>query len=1233
MFVGLVALSILLVASGAEWVKIDGREAHPTHVLAKFKAGGNVARLGAVAQDIKVDRTYSHIPGLAVLEARDVAKVKASVAIDTDPAAVLKKTIENLKGTGLFEYVEPDYVLYANLTPSDRAFLDGRLWGLNNTGQQGGVSGADINVVPAWDLTTGDTNMVVAVIDTGVNYNHQDLAAQMWRNPDEIPGNGIDDDGNGFIDDVYGINAINDSGDPLDDNGHGSHCAGTIGAAANNGHDHVGVIWNVRIMALKFLGASGGGLNSDMIQCVNYALSKNVKLSSNSYGGYGYDQAQYDAIDAARRQGHLFITAAGNETTDTDQTPHYPSAHNLDNIVAVAALDRSDQLAGFSNWGATTVDIGAPGVDIFSCWMGPTNAYNTISGTSMACPHVAGVAALSWSTDLTATYSEIRDRILQSAVPIPALAGKCVTGGRVNAFGAMGGNVDGILELSVSPPSGSYFATGSQADVFVKVRDAFNVNDATVTGRFNGVNYTLLNNGIAPDLRTNDGVYSATLTVPTVPGTYTFSVDVKAPGKVDGHIDVSYLILTPPSNDHFLQATKIPAGGGSREGDNRLATPEPGTVPGDPNYGPDIGEPLHAGISNTRSLWWSWSTPVSTPVIVDSAGTSFDDDAVLGVYTGSQVSALAEVGSSQASTNGPNGTRAPFVKFVAQPNLTYWIAVAQSQLGTNSPGRVALRVEPNGELDTTKPLVRVTNYISGSFIRSRTNTITISGVAEDPPPNISGVSAVQVKVLGDLLWTDAAGTSNWVSKPIQLTNGVNTIFIRAFDRADNESQTVQLTLTYIPQELSNDLFGNAETLTGTSGSAVATNSTASKEFGEPAHGGNEGGHSMWWTFTPPSDGILVLSTDGSSFDTLMGLYYVNDPVTERSVSSVQDKVVAQNDDAEGTTTGASEIVHAVQQGRLYYIAVDGYAGQTGKIQLNYNFSSLDVFPLTVTSGPGGSVLPASGDFPANSGVTLRGVPDKYMQVKEFRITTSGGTLVVTNNPYTFLLTEPTTVFAEFTAKQFTDDFSSGALDRLSYQNTGNHWTVASTNGSGNATSLVARVVQNLPDSTTASLVLVTNLLAGSGSFEFRVNTETNYDRFEFLLDGRVVGAWSGQIPWRTFQFEVPPKAGATRLEWRFTKDLALSEPDEFVGIDNLDLALAPPVTPGPINVTIARTETDITITATGPANADFQLYSSLNLETWNAVEAQTFNSGTSGTVNFHLPIPSGPPRFFIVKRL
>ena len=1222
LFVGLVALSSVLAASAAEWVKIDGVEAHPTRVLAKLKPAQNVARLGVVAPDVKVKRTHSQIPQLLVIE----PKAAAAVAAGADQAGAIKKTIKDLQATGMFEYVEPDYIVYGDLTPTDRRFVDGTLWGLQNTGQFGGIVGADINVTRAWDLTQGDTNMVVAVIDTGVNYNHQDLQAQMWRNPDEIPANNIDDDNNGIVDDVFGINSILDTGDPLDDHGHGSHTAGTIGAEANNGFEHVGVIWKVRIMALKFLGANNGGATSDAIQCINYAISKKAKLSNNSWGGYGRSQALFDAIDAARQQGHLFVAAAGNDSNDNDTIPAYPASFDLDNIISVAALDRLDQMAVFSNYGRTTVDIGAPGVEIFSTWMGPTNAYNTIQGTSMACPHVCGAAALSWSVDLTAPYSEIRDRLLESALPIPALAGKTTTGGRLNVFGAMGGNVDGILELSVVPPDGSYFGVGTSQRVEVKVRDAFNVNNATVVGRFNNQTFTFVNTGTPPDLATNDGVYTATIPMPVAPGTYSLSIDVTAPTKQPGHIDVNYLVLNPPSNDFFSRATKIPSPGGIREGDNRLATPEPGALPGSPNYGPDIGEPLHAGISNTRSLWWSWSTPTNTPVIVDTAGTSFDDDAVLGVYTGQTVSNLFEVGSAKATVNGPNGTRAPFVKFNAQPNLTYWIAVAQSQLGTNSPGQVILRVQPNGDIDTTPPTIQVTNFVSGTFYRSATNSIVLSGTANDPGPNASGVASIQVKGPNDLVFGTAIGTTNWSSGPIQLNPGLNIIEITGFDRADNQAQVLQFSITYFAQDLSNDLFGYSTSLTGNSGTIIGSNTNAAKEFGEPSHGGNEGGHSIWYNYRPTADGILFLSTEGSTFDTLLALYRVNDEEMDRSVSKLI--LVGQGDDVGANSF--SEVIGAVEAGKLYYIAVDGYGGQTGTARLQYDLTPRASFAVTTTALPGGTISPAGTTlFPEGAAVTVTATPDRYKQLAAYYVTITNAqsgvvSSFVTNSPnFTFEVVGGSSITAEFANKVFTDDFEQG-FTRLPWTIQGNWTTEVIINPLSGQQSRVARTANmgNSPAANSTASLILTNELAGQASFEFRVSSETNYDVAMFLINDQPAATWSGEVPWQVFTFNAP--AGA-KLEWRYTKDAALAVGADAFFIDNLDL---PVKLPPPLVVNIDHTNQRITVS--GPPATDVQLLTSTDLVTWtSAGEATTTPSGTASfSINFN-----SPQRFYKVQKL
>lgn len=211
--------------------------------------------------------------------------------VQLSPGQTVEKAIKHYQNSGLVEYAEPDYEMYAVATPNDPSYLNGTLWGLNNTGQNGGTADADIDAPEAWDIRTNANTVIVAVIDTGVRYTHEDLAANMWINTGEIPGNGIDDDADGYVDDVYGINAITNSGDPMDDNGHGTHCSGTIGGVGNNGKGVVGIAWNVRIMACKFLSAGGSGSTSDAIKCIDFARAHGAKVMSNSWGGGGPDNA------------------------------------------------------------------------------------------------------------------------------------------------------------------------------------------------------------------------------------------------------------------------------------------------------------------------------------------------------------------------------------------------------------------------------------------------------------------------------------------------------------------------------------------------------------------------------------------------------------------------------------------------------------------------------------------------------------------------------------------------------------------------------------------------------------------------------------------------------------------------------------------------------------------------------------------------------------------------------
>ena len=339
------------------------------------------------------------------------------------------KAIENTPGPAV--YAEPDFIAQtsgAPVIPNDTDFAE--LWNLHNTGQSGGVVGADVKASEAWSTTTGSTDIVVAVIDTGIDYNHPDLAANVWTNTAEIAGNGLDDDGDGYVDDVRGWNFVAGNNNPLDDNGHGSHTSGTLGAVGGNALGVTGVCQHVKIMPLKFLSATGSGANTDAIEAILYATAHHALLTSNSWGGGGFSQAMKDAIDLANLADVGFIAAAGNSANDNDQVPSYPSSFQSPNVIAVAATDDSDAITYFSSYGKTSVHVAAPGLAIYSTTK--NGGYATMSGTSMATPHVSGACALLKAANPSLTFAQIKQSLLTQADAKPTLKNKIMSGGRLN---------------------------------------------------------------------------------------------------------------------------------------------------------------------------------------------------------------------------------------------------------------------------------------------------------------------------------------------------------------------------------------------------------------------------------------------------------------------------------------------------------------------------------------------------------------------------------------------------------------------------------------------------------------------------------------------------------------------------------------------------------------------------------------------------------------------------------
>jgi subtilisin family serine protease len=389
-----------------------------TAILVRFdsdKSEAYKANVRALVGDGWLEK-YTLVPGLELIHVRGsiedaVARVKPFVM-----------------------YAEPDYVCHTvDTLPNDPSF--NQEWGLNNTGQttngDPGTAGSDIRAPRAWDFFTGDPNFVIADIDTGLQLNHPDFAGNVWVNPGEIPGNGVDDDGDGYIDDVNGWNFYTPNNDPSDQNGHGTHTAGTIGARGNNGVGVTGVNWQCKIMPIRAFSPTGSGSVSICVSCIQFAVLKGVKVSSNSWGSSTFNvQSLHDAIANAAAIGHIFVCAAGNNAQNNDTVGFYPASWSLDNMIVVAATTNEDLRASFSNYGPNTVHLGAPGNNVYSTWFGSSYAFD--SGTSMATPHVAGAVAMVWGLNPSFTYQQVKYRILSTARPIASLHGNTVTGGILN---------------------------------------------------------------------------------------------------------------------------------------------------------------------------------------------------------------------------------------------------------------------------------------------------------------------------------------------------------------------------------------------------------------------------------------------------------------------------------------------------------------------------------------------------------------------------------------------------------------------------------------------------------------------------------------------------------------------------------------------------------------------------------------------------------------------------------
>jgi len=746
---------------------------------------------------------------------------------------------------------------------------------------------------------------------------------------------------------------------------------------------------------------------------------------------------------------------------------------------------------------------------------------------------------------------------------------------------------NGFLTVNVVPLSGSALLQATAQQVFVTVNDVYAVTNATVTGTIPGVvtNLAFLEDGAL------DGIYSNTFTVPAT-GPLTMTVRATATNEIGVTNVVYYSVIGVPPNDNFTNATKVSVAGGSYVENNRFATLE-------------LGEPKHDGDqSDTGSLWWAWTPTANTNVFIDTVGSKAEN--VLAVYTGSTLANLQSVTATNSSLTLYKPAQ---IRFNAQANTTYHIAVASAS--SNSLGTLVFHVTPGGQPDTNAPVVSVTSPQSGLTVFG--NVIAVVGAASDPGSNPSGVSQVFVTVNGSSL--TAVGTTNWTTL-VALQPELNIIKVTAVDEAGNFSATTTIEVNYLILPPANDFFVNATALSGTSGTVSGDSTNATKEVGEPNPAGNTGGKSLWWSFTPSTDGILELSTSGSTFDTIMGLY------TGTNVASLT--TIVDNDDAySGAPGGFSGISQAVRANQTYYILVDGYNGASGAISLSYAFFNATVYHVTAASSGGGTVqlsttnqmggiaiLPStSADFWSGWTAVLTAFPDHNDQFDMW-----SNDVVSLNNPLSVVVNSDLNITANFVSRVFTDGFESGNLSHLSWITAGDApWFVQTNVVDVGQYAAQSGVIGN---SQSSSLIFTTNFVAGTGSFDFKISSEQNWDTLSFYVDTNLLARWSGAIDWANYSF--PLTAGTHTLEWTYSKDATISMGLDAAFLDDviLPLAVIPSIaTPAQIQLQ-QQTDGGLFMNLSGQSGQQYVIQASTDLVHWQNIST---NIASGGFIRILLP--------------
>jgi subtilisin family serine protease/outer membrane protein assembly factor BamB len=625
-------------------------------------------------------RRFSHLNGMRLIQVPEGSSIE--------------EVRQTLIRSGKYAVVATDDIrAISNTTPTDTFF--NQQWSLYNNGASGNKAGADIGARAAWDTATDASTVIVAIVDSGINVLHPDIAANLWTNPDETNNDGIDNDHNGYVDDMHGIDTTVTAGtvassNPTDENGHGTHVAGIIGAIGNNAKGISGVAWHVQIMPLKFIDSTGKGSTSDAITCINYAIAKKANIINASYGSEQgqayYNDAEYLAINAARKAGIIFVAAAGNDTLNLDIDKSYPTSYPLDNIVSVGSTSSLDDPSTFSNYGSGACDLFAPGESIVSLnykYTSESDGYVLMSGTSMAAPHVTGALALMKAVFPTDSYRGLINRLLRSTTTLGSLKGYCETSGRLNLATAIVSTVNRPFNddfATRAPLSGSTLSvrscntlgtteagepahagsTGyaslwydwtptSSSQVTI---DTIGSEMDTLLAVYTGDSLASLVSVAANDNLSSNSL-SSRVSFAAVAGT-SYKIAVASKANTTGLILLN--VGGVPANDSFATPSKLTGLSPVVTDLNTAASAE-------------SGDPSVQGYNGSRSMWYSWTAPASGAFQLSVTTSSFVP--TVGVYTGASLGALTKV----ADAVGSSANQGVICSFSAVSGTTYLFCV------------------------------------------------------------------------------------------------------------------------------------------------------------------------------------------------------------------------------------------------------------------------------------------------------------------------------------------------------------------------------------------------------------------------------------------------------------------------------------------------------------------------------------------------------------------------------